>query len=180
MRNEQRVIEAARAAFAERGPDASMEEIAARAGVGVGTIYRRFAGKDALLDAIAEQLSAELDAAADAALDDGDAERGLLTFLDYVGRFTSEKRLYSAALLDRLGERTDRPVTNAKVEQLTVNAVAAGVLSSDVTGADIKALLVALRGVMEALPEADDERWRRFVRVHIDGLRPSGGTPLAS
>src|SRR3954452_7462424 len=57
-RNRERVIEAARSAFAEAGADLPMEEIARRAGVGIGTVYRHFPNKEALLDAlVAEQLT---------------------------------------------------------------------------------------------------------------------------
>ncbi|MEK8169633.1 helix-turn-helix domain-containing protein [Streptomyces sp. M19] len=70
LRNDAIVINAARAVFAELGPQASMESIATRAGLGVGTIYRRFPGKDALLDAIARLLTEEIDQAAAAALED--------------------------------------------------------------------------------------------------------------
>ncbi|MYW09273.1 TetR family transcriptional regulator [Streptomyces sp. SID2563] len=172
LRNDAIVINAARAVFAEQGPQASMEAIASRAGLGVGTIYRRFAGKDALLDAIAQLFVEELDQAAAVALTDPDPAAGLEGFLDFVGVFNAEKRRYAAALTERVSGDDDVSVRTAdRVRQLTQKAVDAGHLAQDVTAGDIKALIVAIRGVVAASPEGDDAPWRRFLRIHLAGLR---------
>ena len=68
VRNYHRIVAAARDVFGESGTEASMEEIAARAGVGVGTVYRRFANKDALIDELLRLATAEVLAAAERAL----------------------------------------------------------------------------------------------------------------
>jgi AcrR family transcriptional regulator len=172
LRNDARVIEAARAVFAERGPAAGMEEIATRAGVGVGTIYRRFPGKEALLAAIAQQFVDELEAAADTALADTDVEHGLRTFLEFAGRFDREKQRYAQDVIERTIGEVAGASTVAKVETLTERAVAAGVLDPGTTVADITALLVALRAVVATSPPGDDGRWLRFLGRHLDGLRP--------
>jgi AcrR family transcriptional regulator len=172
LRNDAIVINAARAVFAEQGPQASMEAIASRAGLGVGTIYRRFAGKDALLDAIARLFVEEMDRAASTALEDPDPAAGLEWFLDFVGTFNAEKRRYAASLADRVPSDDEVSARTAdRVRQLTQEAVEAGYLAQDVTGDDIKALIVAIRGVVAASPDGDDAPWRRFVRVHLAGLR---------
>ncbi|MEW2165506.1 TetR family transcriptional regulator [Streptomyces sp. NPDC007084] len=172
LRNDAIVLSAARAVFAEQGPQASMEAIASRAGVGVGTIYRRFAGKDALLDAIARLFVEELDQAAAAALANPDPAAGLEEFLGFVGVFTAEKRRYAAALTDRVSsDDTVSAQTADRVRRLTRQAVDSGYLAPDVTADDIKALIVAIRGVVAASPEGDDAAWRRFLRVHLAGLR---------
>jgi AcrR family transcriptional regulator len=172
LRNDAVVIDAARAVFAEQGPQASMETIASRAGVGVGTIYRRFAGKEALLDAIAQIFVEEMDQAAADALADPSPALGLEWFLEFVGAFNAEKRRYAAALIDRAASDEVSARTAESVQQLTRNAVEAGVLAQDVTGDDIKALIVALRGVVAISPDKDDTTWRRFLRIHLAGLRP--------
>ncbi|EDY46075.1 TetR/AcrR family transcriptional regulator [Streptomyces sp. SPB074] len=172
LRNDAIVIKAARAVFAEQGPQASMEAIAARAGLGVGTIYRRFAGKDALLDAIARLFVEELDRAAATALEDPDPAAGLGRFLDFVGTFNAEKRRYATSLTDRVPSDDEVSARTAdRVRRLTRNAVASGYLAQGVTGDDIKALIVAMRGVIAASPDGDDGPWRRFVRIHLAGLR---------
>ncbi|WP_030379016.1 MULTISPECIES: TetR/AcrR family transcriptional regulator [unclassified Streptomyces] len=172
LRNDAIVIDAARAVFAEQGPQASMEAIASRAGLGVGTIYRRFAGKDALLDAIARLFVDELDQAAAAALAHPDPAAGLEEFLEFVGAFNAEKRRYAAALADRVsGDDETSARTADRVRQLTRKAVDAGYLAQDVTAGDMKALIVAIRAVVAASPDGDDTSWRRFLRLHLAGLR---------
>lgn len=172
LRNDAIVINAARAVFAELGPQASMETIATRAGLGVGTIYRRFPGKDALLDAVARLLTEEIDQAAAAALEDSDPGAGLERFLEFVGAFNAEKRRYAAALTDRVADDDAVSTQTAdRVMRLTRKAVDAGYLTQDVTADDIKALIVAMRGVVAASPIGDDAPWRRFLRIHLTGLR---------
>src|SRR5260370_41339064 len=81
-RNRQRILLAARAAFAERGLEVTLDEIAQRAGVGVGTVYRRYANKDALTDALYEDILAELAAAAGAQPAQKAPWKGLAGFLE--------------------------------------------------------------------------------------------------
>ncbi|WP_241562161.1 TetR/AcrR family transcriptional regulator [Streptomyces hoynatensis] len=172
LRNDAIVIDAARAVFAELGPQASMESIATRAGLGVGTIYRRFPGKDALLDAVARLLTEEIDQAAAAALEDPDPGAGLERFLEFVGAFNAEKRRYASALAARLADDdTVSTRTADRVLRLTRKAVDAGYLARDVTAEDIKALIVAMRGLVAAAPDGEDAPWRRFLRIHLAGLR---------
>jgi len=172
LRNDAIVIDAARAVFAEQGPQASMESIATRARLGVGTIYRRFPGKDALLDAIARLLTEEIDQAAATALEDPDPGAGLARFLEFVGTFNAEKRRYAAALTDRVADDDAVRVRTAdRIRRLTRKAVDAEYLARDITADDIKALIVAMRGVVAAAPDGDDAPWRRFLRIHLAGLR---------
>ncbi len=88
VRNYQRILDAAREVLGESGADASMEEIAARAGVGVGTVYRRFASKDAMIDELMRLAMEQLLAAADQALamTDGHGLQELMTVLRPVVR----------------------------------------------------------------------------------------------
>jgi len=81
-RNRQQILLAARAAFAERGLAVTLDEIARRAGVGVGTVYRRYANKDDLIDELYEDIIAELGAAAEAQLGQPDPWKGLVGFLE--------------------------------------------------------------------------------------------------
>ncbi|HEY0216850.1 MAG TPA: helix-turn-helix domain-containing protein [Cellulomonas sp.] len=171
VRNDERVLDAARSVLAERGPQVSMEDIAARAGVGVGTIYRRFPGKDALLDAVAGLLVAEIDHAADDALADPDPGEGLESFLMFVGTFTAKKRRYATELMDRVGDQRVGARTTEKIASLTQAAVEAGALAPGTRGEDVKALVVALRGVVSSTPPGEDETWRRFLHIHLTGLR---------
>src|SRR5437764_4872179 len=85
-RNRRLILDTARAAFAEGGLRVTLDEIARRAGLGVGTVYRRFADKEALVDALFEDGIAELAAGAERALADDDPWRG---FLDWFEAFVS-------------------------------------------------------------------------------------------
>jgi AcrR family transcriptional regulator len=171
VRNDARVIAAARAVFSEQGPQASMETIATRAGLGVGTIYRRFAGKEELLDAIARMIGEEMEEAAAAAAAAPDPSAGLEQFLEFVGTFNAERRRYAAVLADRVRDDRTSERTAESVRRLTESAVAAGALAPHVSAEDIKSLVIAIRGVVAAGPEGDDRGWRRFVRIHLAGLR---------
>lgn len=169
VRNDRLVLEAALAVFGERGPNASMEEIAARAGVGVGTIYRRFAGKEALLEALAVRFRAEMREAMTAAIGADDPERGLERFLEFVGEFNVAKQRLAPVVTERLGDRTITDDMTAMVATMTANAVRAGALAPGVTPDDVLALIGALRGVIERTDGGDS--WRRFLRIHLAGLR---------
>src|SRR3954466_14337618 len=81
QRNLERILEAARAAFAERGLDVGVEEIARRAGVGKATFFRRFPSKDALVLAVLEGFVEQVEAAADRAVAAEDPMEGLRVFL---------------------------------------------------------------------------------------------------
>src|SRR5262249_56026858 len=81
-RNRQRILEAARTGFAERGLSITLDEIAKLAGVGVGTVYRRFPNKELLIDALFEDRIGEVAAAAEEALTDDDGWRALTTVLE--------------------------------------------------------------------------------------------------
>src|SRR5689334_25016596 len=80
-RNRQRILDAAREVFAARGLEVTLDDIAQHAGVGVGTVYRRFPDKEQLIEAIFEARLQEIVALAADALADEDAWRGLSTFL---------------------------------------------------------------------------------------------------
>src|SRR5215212_11501130 len=82
QRNRERILAAARALFAERGVDATLDDVAARAGVGVGTVYRRYPNKDALLDELFEERIGELAALAEASRTAADPWTALVHFLE--------------------------------------------------------------------------------------------------
>jgi AcrR family transcriptional regulator len=169
LRNDRRVLEAAFAVFAEQGPQAGMEDIAARAGVGVGTIYRRFSSKDALLDALAVEIADEIERAVTEAVADDDPERGLTTFLEFVGELNVAKRRLSPVLVARVGDSGVTATVSGLVATLTGNAVRAGALAADVTPDDVLALVKALAGVVASTEGGED--WHRFLRIHLAGLR---------
>jgi AcrR family transcriptional regulator len=173
--NRERILEAARGAFAELGIDASVEEIACRAGVGIGTLYRRFPTKDSLIDAIFQEHLEYMAAAAVQALDATDAWGGVLEYLTHV----VERQAADRGLSEIVGAhlRTEHLVARGRarlrplVERLIVRAQEAGKLRSDVVYEDISVLLWTTGRVVDATREVAPEFWQRYLALLVDGLR---------
>jgi AcrR family transcriptional regulator len=180
--NRDRILRAARAAFAELGMDAGVEEIAVRAGVGVGTLYRRFPTKDALIDAVFEEHLEQIVRTAEAALADPDA------WAAFVGYLTSvvELQVADRGLSDILGARLrdERLIAKARtrlrplVERLIARAQDAGTLRPDVVYEDVSVLLWTTGRVVDATRDVDQTFWQRYLALHVDGLRAGSATPL--
>jgi AcrR family transcriptional regulator len=171
------VLNAAREVLGESGADASMEEIAARAGVGVGTVYRRFANKDALIDELVRLSMAEaLDEARQAlARPGGD---GLERFLRGLGALFAAHAKYAHLLLERSGDSADTREIRAAIQELTRRALAAGALNPGVTVGDVMSLVWGMRGLTETTDEVAPGTWQRFLDIHLAGLRAPG--PLSA
>lgn len=172
-RNHERIVAAARDVFGESGADAAMEEIAARAGVGVGTVYRRFASKDALIDELLRLALHDLLTDVDRALARTDGF-GLHELLHAFGRSFAEHSRYANLLLqqrqpDAAAEREIR----AAIIELTARAIAAGTVCADITAGDVTALASGLRGLIHASGEVSLSTWERFLDLHLAGM----GTP---
>jgi AcrR family transcriptional regulator len=177
VRNYHRVLEAAREVLGEYGADASMEEIAARAGVGVGTVYRRFANKDALIDELLRlSMDEGLDAARAALACPGGA--GLERFLRGLGALFAAHARYAHLLLERSADGPAALEVRAATEELTKRALAAGTLNPCATYADVMALIWAMRGLTEVTGGAAPGTWQRFLDIHLAGLMAPG--PLSA
>jgi AcrR family transcriptional regulator len=177
VRNYHRVLNAAREVLGESGADASMEEIAARAGVGMGTVYRRFVNKDALIDELVRlSLSEALVEARQAlACPGGD---GLEQFLRGLGALFAAHAKYAHLLLERSADGATTREIRAAVQELTSRALAAGTLNPGVTVADVMALIWGMRGLTEVAGEVAPGTWQRFLDIHLAGLRTPG--PLSA
>lgn len=169
-RNYQRVLEAAREVFGESGAEASMEEIATRAGVGVGTVYRRFASKDALIDELLRLSMETMLRAADAALA-APPEAGLEQYLHATGQEFASHARYAGLLLTRTADPAARARLREAVEELTRRAVGASSVAPDVTAADVMALIWGLRGLVQAETDLPPDAWHRYLAIHLAGLR---------
>jgi AcrR family transcriptional regulator len=169
-RNYQRVLDAARDVFGELGAEASMDEIASRAGVGVGTVYRRFASKDALIDELLKLSMETLLTAADEALR-APGGLGLEQYLRATGQELASHARYADLLLTRAVDPAARARLRAAVEELTARAAGAGTVHPSVTAADVTALIWALRGLVQAATELPSDAWHRYLSIHLAGLR---------
>ena len=183
-RNRRRILEAASAAFAEDGLSVTLDEIARRAGVGVGTIYRRFPDKEQLIDALFETRMQEFAAQAEEALRADDPWAGLVRFLERATEQHACDRGFKEVALSGVHGR-DR-VARARalmfplVSRLVARAQADGSLRADVDPTDMPLLQMMLGSLSECTREADPEAWRRYLGIITDGLctRRDGPTPL--
>src|SRR4051812_6148500 len=145
QRNRDRIVAATRAAFAEEGLQIGVEAIARRAGVGMGTLYRHFPTKDALIAAVVDARFTELTAEADEALTADDAWDGLVTFLEHALALQAPDRGFKDALAARRGDEPSLTPRRRRLRQavgaLVERAQASGQLRPDVTYEDMMMLL---------------------------------------
>ncbi|GAA1003455.1 TetR family transcriptional regulator [Acrocarpospora pleiomorpha] len=160
-RNRDRILEAARDAVAERGTDAPMELIARRAGVGVGTLYRRFPDRSVLLAALAEQYVHELMDALDRAVAaEPDAWVAIRAF---VVHSVGKSRGAIAAALAGTSAPQARQALMRQLDELVRQAQADGAMRSDVGTGDLLELLNVFACHPGVIPE-------RFLPLILDGL----------
>jgi AcrR family transcriptional regulator len=178
-RNRLRILEAAREVFAERGFDASLDQVAAHAGVGVGTVYRRFPDKDALIDALFEERIGDVAAAGQRALGASDPWEGLVDFLQYASAVQARDRGLRQALLSRGADKTERarekiiPI----VAELVTRAQQAGSLRADLDPLDLPLVDLMVSTVADRTRQVSPEIWQRALTIIIDGLATTRQTP---
>jgi AcrR family transcriptional regulator len=183
QRNLTRILEAARAVFAEHGSDASVAEIAERAGVGTATIFRRFPTKEDLLAAVVRHRVEELVAVAREASEAEDPGQGLRRFMltaadAYIhDRCFCEARSTRAFNHDEVRGLVDELL--GYVETILSRAKEAGEVRDDVSALDIPVLLMAVARVGLDLEPAVPGAWHRYLDLVIDGLRPCAARPLS-
>lgn len=179
-RNRQRVLEAARELFAERGFEVTLDDIARAAGVGVGTVYRRFPDKEQLIDALFEERMEEIAAAAREALEIADPWLALVSFLERSLEMQAGDRGLKQALLGSAEGHARvaraRETIGPTVEQILKRAQDAGAVRPDVKLNDLILLQHAVGEVAAYTREADSQVWRRTLAICLDGLRPGRRT----
>lgn len=173
--NRQRVIAAARDLFAARGLEPNLNDVAHHAGVGVGTVYRRFANKDELVEAIFADGLDQLTSLAETALAHHDSWQGFVWFVEQMCEITATDRglrevafgkAYAGARVDAAQARLV-PV----LERLVGRAQSDGYLRPDLAAADMPIISMLAGTVSEFAGHVDDELWRRYVALFIDGMR---------
>ena len=170
-RNYEKVLAAAREAFAEGGESTALEEIARRAGVGIGTLYRHFPTRQALLEALyASEVEAVCRSAAE--LEDADPWEALTGWFERVMGYLATKRALAHELFNYLDRdaalfRTSRESLYAAGEPLLERAQAAGVVRDDV---DIAQVMQMVMGIAK-FPAAEAGQTEHILRVALDGLR---------
>jgi AcrR family transcriptional regulator len=181
-RNRARVLAAAEEVFSEEGGKAQVDEIARRAGVGVGTVCRHFPTKQALLDAVLEAIYASLHAEAEAALTEPDAGAAFDAFFHQLADFQARHRALAESMaatsdLSESAQATKQALRRA-LTQLTKNAQAVGAIRDDIGAADVTTLF---SGVAQSTALAGDLQpvlRNRYVAIILAGLRPHDRGPL--
>ena len=174
--NRDRILEAARACFAADGVDVPVEEIAPRAGVGMGTLYRRFPTKHDL----EESLGAFV-AAAEEALAERDPWTGFTRFVERVLELQTENRALREVLAgtdDGTARDQVRRRVRPLVRELVRRAQADGSMRADFAPEDMPLVFMTAGRVLEAARPVAPDLWRRYLGLLLDGLRAEGATPL--
>jgi AcrR family transcriptional regulator len=175
QRNRERLLEVAKAAFAEVGPEVSLEEIARRAGVGIGTLYRHFPTRDAVVEAVYRREVEQLAAGATRLLDSHAPGEALREWMRLMVDYIATKKVIASALGSMVGgasalyAASGAQITEA-MSKLLARAVASGDVRGDVEAGDL------LRGLVGFTYGADAPGWResalRLVEILMDGLKP--------
>jgi AcrR family transcriptional regulator len=179
-RNRESLLTAAEDEFAERGLSASIADIARRAGVAKGTVFRHFATKEDLIAAIVAEHLAALTAVAHRLASSPDPGAALLEFLTVAA---DQRRQHDLTFLQSASDDDPR-VTELRDELhtrlglLVDRARDAGAIRSDITEMDVFLLMCAPIHAVENLPAPAPFLWQRYLAIIFDGFRPQGAHPL--
>jgi AcrR family transcriptional regulator len=184
-RNRRRILDAAEQLFAERGLSVTLNEIAHHAGVGVGTVYRRFPDKAQLIDGLFERHLEELVELMERAVAEPDPWVGLRRFLEG----SLESQACNSALKDLVLSTPAGLEHVARVktrlyplgERLVRRARDSGQLRADVQASDLAIVQMMVGSVIDCARGIDDQLWRRYLELVLQGLRadPQPPAPLS-
>jgi len=178
VRNRAALLATARRVLSARGLDVSVEEIAREAGLGVGTVYRNFPTKDALLAAVIAQAFDDLTADAKDALERADPGEALFDFVRRAATVMARDRVLVSAARAADARGTPRvPQVQGlfdATDELLVRAITAGAVRPGITAEDVAALLAGVGDAANELGRPSPDGLVRYVEVIVDGLRPPG------
>jgi len=176
-RNRLRILRAATEVFTERGLQATLDDVAERAGVGVGTVYRRFPDKEALVEALFSERLDTLVGFAEQALAEPDPWVALATFLEQAASvIAGDRGLRQILMFATYGrDRVDRararmlPVVSTIVRR----AQETGDVRADLSPTDVPLIEFMLSATAEYAGQVRPEIWRRYLALILDALRPA-------
>ena len=183
-RNLELILQAAGEAFAEGGLEVGVADIARRAGVGTATIFRRFPTKDDLVAAVFDQRLQEMSAMVEEIAELEPGMDALRAFFEQAVQFQVRDRGFmenvgKRAFADdpRMQETTDRFFVT--LDRIVAGAKAAGELREDVQAADLPVLMHAVCSGAAFTETANEDLWRRYLDIMLDGLRPQSASTLS-
>jgi AcrR family transcriptional regulator len=176
-RNRQRILRAAAEVFTQRGLDATLDDVARQAGVGIGTVYRRFPDKETLVAELFQDRIDALVAVAEDACAAPDPWLALVSFLEYAAAALAgdlglrQLMMFATYGRDRVAYAREqmRPV----VARLVERAQAAGALRPDFSATDVPLIAFLLASAAEYAGPVQPDIWRRYLALIIDGMRAS-------
>lgn len=176
QRNRERILEAAREVFAERGVRATLDDVATRAGVGVGTVYRRYPNKDVLIDELCEDWIDDLAGFAEDALSSRDPWKAFISFLERVEEASAANRALEHLIVESGGPRGHERVARARerlaepIEALVERAKKQGKLRADFDASDVAVLHAMVAAAVRETSALSPDLWRRYFGLVVDGL----------
>ena len=191
-RNRLRLLASAEVVFAERGLHATLDDIAAHAGVGVGTAYRRFANKQEVIEALFELRTRNMIELAEECAAMPDAGAGFVRFVQETCTAMSSDRGFRDVLMRGTSSRDKfaliRENLTPVMARLVEQAQAAGTLRADFHALDLPLVILMMDAVVDATDRLDPQLWQRYLAIVLDGLlrgssaggRPLPGQPLTS
>jgi AcrR family transcriptional regulator len=171
-RNRERILKAARAVFADAGLDAQIDDVAKRARVGVGTVYRHFPTKEALLHALVRERFAQIAQIADEVMAREDSWAAFSELIWRSAELSAADRGFNEAVAT-LDQRAvvEECGLGGKLDVLMARAKASGQMRADATERDVSIMMCGCGSVMRTMPIPD--AWRRYLEIMLDGLRAS-------
>lgn len=179
--NRRRILAAAREVFGQRGLDATLDDIAHHAGLGVGTVYRRFPSKEHLVEAMFAERMEEIGDLAAEALKAADPWQAFVDFTWKAAEMHSTDRGLREIMLsnkfghEHVAEEKARMVP--LITQLVERAQASGGLRADFAPSDMALVHMMVGSVVEFTCAVDPDLWRRSLGMLLDGLRAEPGKP---
>jgi AcrR family transcriptional regulator len=181
-RNRTRILAAAREVFAERGLGVTMHDIAEHAGVGVGTMYRNWPNKDALIEALFVDGMTAVAAVARQAMEVEDPWAGLVAFLDGILALQAADRGLKEVMIGRpdtsSGVDPGHDRFTAIAAGLLARVQASGQLRTDLQPSDIALVQLMVGEIIDVTRDVDTRVWRRCLGLILDGLRTQAATAL--
>ncbi|MEU4573489.1 TetR/AcrR family transcriptional regulator [Nonomuraea sp. ATR24] len=174
--NRRRTLAAAREVFAARGLQATLNDVAHHAGLGVGTVYRRFPNKEVLAEAVYAGKLDELRATARDALTGQDAGRALTAFLEHALELAATDRGLRELMRQGAGDSEQIARAREGIAEscglLIARAREQGTIRADLTVDDIAPIVTMIDSVMDLPSTGGTQPWRRYLALVLDGLRP--------
>jgi AcrR family transcriptional regulator len=179
--NRRKILDAAGELFAERGLGVTLNDVAHHAGVGVGTVYRRFPDKAQLIDELFEERLAEIHALVEKAIEEADPWHGLTSFLEGALEIQARDRAVKELLFntpggaERVAKMREKMLPLATV--LVSRAQESGQLRSDAAAQDIPMLQLMIGTIIDISRDFEPKLWRRFLSIVLQGLRADPASP---